>query len=651
MSLLKKHSQSLVVTLFFITIFYLSIKEFTDYDMWSHLKFGEVFSTQGLQFKDIFSFSAQGRTWYPHEWLTEILMYQVSHLFGLEALKYLFALFATALVGSVFYLQKHLFKVNWMLNIFVCFIFFTASYQYIAARPHMIAYTLLVLQIGILLLYILKNKNYLVLTIPITLIWTNAHGSIFLDVYLFCAYTIGTAVAFIATRKPLWLQKTKILAGASLFTTVLTILPPLRFTQYEQLWYFYQHNKILQDFVSEWSPLSDDPGSFIVYTFFVGILIIWTAWLVWKKKVSTNIFWLAPLIPLLAAAYTANRNIFLGNIMLALFLGYLFSCTSFENFSPVRKKLVIIFIATLFLLNTWLQISKSLYAANIRRYFPVHAATFIKQHLKGNMFNEYDYGAYLLYALYPTQKVLIDGRTDVYLCCEIPDFDSYIDIAARKPDPEYKKSLDTFLDKYHISFAVLRTQKLAVSRKISRILENDPNWTLVYWDDVSQIFVKKDGKNADVIKAWGAVYATPYNKEPFPKGKEKEALSEYERMIQIVDSAKSRNNIGFILAKQGKFQEAENEFRKAIDIDPTQESAYMNLAELMVRNHNLSDAIALYEKAEVLAPNRGLIYIRLGQLTLQQEGNKDKAKAIWEDGLQKTVDPDMKKVLKHLLQE
>ena len=83
---------------------------------------------------------------------------------------------------------------------------------------------------------------------------------------------------------------------------------------------------------------------------------------------------------------------------------------------------------------------------------------------------------------------------------------------------QYKKLLDKFWDKNNISFVVLRTEKNTVLRKIESILQSDPNWSLVFWDDASVIFVRKDNKNSQIINEFGTTVATPYEKTPYRKG-------------------------------------------------------------------------------------------------------------------------------------
>lgn len=281
-------------------------------------------------------------------------------------------------------------------------------------------------------------------------------------------------------------------------------------------------------------------------------------------------------------------------------------------------------------------------------YYPVFAKEFVKQtNLQGNMFNEYGFGGYLLYYLYPQQKVFYDGRTDIYLCCEIPET---LELARQKhlPDDKYRKVIDELFDKHKISYAIFKTEKSSLSRKISRVLNNDPTWSLVFWDDYSQIFVKRDGKNSQIIDEYGAKYATPYNKNPYLLGKEKEALVEYQKMLNIVDSAKTRNSIGYIYLKQGKIDEAAKQFVIAANKDKTDESPLMNLAEIAAYKKDVPTAIEFYSKAKSIAPDRGLIYIRLGQLILLQTRDIQKAKDIWLEGINNTLDTNTKRQLEKL---
>jgi hypothetical protein len=111
--------------------------------------------------------------------------------------------------------------------------------------------------------------------------------------------------------------------------------------------------------------------------------------------------------------------------------------------------------------------------------FPVKAVDYVIAHpIEGNMFNEFTWGGYLLYRLWPGQKVFIDGQTDFYgenLTRE------YADVY------NANKNIEDILNKYTIEWVIVRHNS-----KLAYELENHPDlWTLDYKDELSVIYSRK----------------------------------------------------------------------------------------------------------------------------------------------------------------
>ncbi len=650
MIFLKKYWRLITLIIFFIGIYVASILPLRDFDIWFHLKAGEIFLQKGIIHYDVFSHSAQGREWFPYEWLYQVIVYFIQQFLGIEAIKYFNAGLVTLMIFFLYKIFKDIFKSDVLPAICVCLFFFSSIYEFFTARPHILAYTFLIIVIYLIFLYLVKNRNLLWISIPITWAWANMHGSIFLDIALFGAYAIIALIYFHLYKDKAWLKKSKTLALYMVGVAIVSILPPIGFTQYKLLWIFYQHRTLISQYIGEWTPLSADQTGFTIYT--ITAVIVFGIWLltIWSTKKFREILLLLPLLPFPFIAYVATRNVVLGYITMSILLIWSLSQIHPNKLSGLLKAVFFTFIIGFSLFSIWLIGYKHTIILSQKLYYPTQAAGFIKDHLKGNMFNEYGYGGYLLYRLYPEQKVLFDGRTDIYLCCEIPDT---MEMAKKKnlSDAEYKKLLDRFWDKYHISFVVARTEKNTILRKMTRILTDDPNWSLVFWDDVSQIFVRHDGKNDDILRTFGTTAATPYSKDPYRNNQTTQALNEYLHMIQTVDSARSRNVIGSIYLQQKKYSEAQDQFKKAIALDPTFESPYMNLAWFAIRDGDDDTAIELYKKAMNLAPDRGLIYINLGKIYLKGKQDPVSAKNVWQLGLRNTVDTDAKKQLEQLISQ
>jgi tetratricopeptide (TPR) repeat protein len=352
------------------------------------------------------------------------------------------------------------------------------------------------------------------------------------------------------------------------------------------------------------------------------------------------------LLPFILVAYTASRNVLLAYFVILLLLAWLISQVLELTNGTGRKVAMVLISGFILATGVFYWFYKGTQPPS---YYPKNAVDFIrKNNLQGKMFNEYGYGGYLLYHLYPDYKVFIDGRTDVYIEREIPDV---LDMSVYKnrPDDEYKKLLDGLWDKYDISYILLRTQKHSILRKIARILDNDPNWSLVFWDDVSMMYVRKDGKNDILLEKFATMGATPYNVQIYRDGKSAIALDEYRNMNSIYPSARSENALGYLYLQQNDITKADEHFSKAMKLDPDFESPYMNLAEIRASQGKYNEAIDNYLKAQKLAPDRGLIYIRLGELYLEGFGDRTNARKVFEEGLRLTVDEDARKKIGEML--
>ena len=73
--------------------------QYADPDLWGHVRFGQTMLNTGHLIRaDIFSYSALGRPWINHEWLSEIVMALAYNALGVAGLKLLKFLSAGAVV-------------------------------------------------------------------------------------------------------------------------------------------------------------------------------------------------------------------------------------------------------------------------------------------------------------------------------------------------------------------------------------------------------------------------------------------------------------------------------------------------------------------------------------------------------------------------
>src|SRR5438093_12111114 len=94
----------------------------TSPDYFWHLRTGELIVRTGHPpFHDAFSFTAAGKNWLDHEWLSQVLMYGLQETLGYAGLVFTFAVVGLLSVGVIFYLLRKL-QIPELLSITLCFV-------------------------------------------------------------------------------------------------------------------------------------------------------------------------------------------------------------------------------------------------------------------------------------------------------------------------------------------------------------------------------------------------------------------------------------------------------------------------------------------------------------------------------------------------
>jgi hypothetical protein len=110
--------------------------------------------------------------------------------------------------------------------------------------------------------------------------------------------------------------------------------------------------------------------------------------------------------------------------------------------------------------------------------FPVQAATWVETHpMRGEMFNDFNWGGYLLFRLWPKYRVFVDSQSDFYG----EDF-------MRQYEQIYVggKDWDAKLRESNVDWVIVpREAGLAAAAGAS------PGWQIVYEDSLTVIFARK----------------------------------------------------------------------------------------------------------------------------------------------------------------
>jgi len=379
--------------------------EISDTDTWWHLKTGQyIAQNHRLPVPDPFAYGTYlGRPAYPgeehtrdfnltHEWLAQVYFYLVYAAAGFPGIVLMRALLMILVCAAASLLAFRRTQ-NFYLSLAAAFLILGVHHDApVMDRPLLLT---LVLLMAVLLLLEFRTRVWL---LPVIfLIWGNTHGGFIMGWAVLAAYCLGDL--FLRWRRQplpdgpsLWLP-----AAAAVLATGLN---PNGFRALQILLLYQQ--SALQSKLIEWTPPALWPPEemFTIVLYGAGILLLWA-----RSKARPS-DWLIYLMFGFAAARASRNVIFLGIAGAFLIASYF----------PWRRALPVLVeyaVAVLVLLGACLQIARGhafeLRAADWR--FPSGAADFLQaHHIPGRIFNTYSDGGYLMWRLWPQQRVLLDGR-------------------------------------------------------------------------------------------------------------------------------------------------------------------------------------------------------------------------------------------------
>src|SRR6202163_3790669 len=291
----------------------------TDPDLWWHLRTGQwIVETAHIPHTDPFSFTRAGHAWVSHEWLSEVVFYELWKHAGAAALIVFSAIITTA-GFMLLYLRCLLYgaKKHWAAAATV--LGALASAPSLGVRPQMFTFTL-----ASLLLWLLdsgnksanksgdksgdkKDRPRLLFWIPpLFLLWLNLHAGFALGLALLFAYGVGLIVETSIGNTP-WQQARPIVLRVLLLLLACLALVPLN-PSGAQL-YRYPFDTLcssgMRSFIVEW--FSPDFHEWLYRPFLLVWLLLLTALASSRSRPKGRV--LVPLLLTSFAALDAVRHI------------------------------------------------------------------------------------------------------------------------------------------------------------------------------------------------------------------------------------------------------------------------------------------------------------------------------------------------------
>jgi len=627
---------TIVVLLLFVSL--AATFAICDFDIWYHLATGKhILTTHEIPTQDIFSYTAFGKPWVSATWLTQCIFYLLFLMGGLNALV-LFKVFVLTLTFFVILLLMRLRKVDLFMGVLTVILTVLVARSRFTVRPHILSLLFLSIYSYILFDFSRKNSKIIWTLLPLQLIWSNLHSESLLGIALVSIYFISRII-----KRDYKSEKTKILFTILVGVGLLSLVTP---HGWRSIFYgFFTLDKtILRKYILEFRP-TDFSNNFFAFWFLFSVGL--ASFFVNKRRNLEDVFifiifsYLAIKVnrfgaefavlacPIIALNLTNSLELFLKEDILVKWKRT--SSGKTLNFVLI---VIIIFFGVTFLKHSERKIKFGL-GINYDN-FPVEAARFIKEkNVMGNMFNTMGLGGYLIWRLYPDRKVFIDGRTDVYG----PDL-LYREVMSYQP--KVWEELDKEFD---LDYALIDNISMKVMYDSYGLDMHRDKWALIFWNDNSFLYVKRDGKNKALAEKYEYKYLFPDNpnlsyldKYLKDENDKKNLIAELRRNIKenpygII----ARTSLANVYIKEKESDKAIRELKDALKVSPKHYGLYGKLGLAYLQKEEYDKAMEAYKKAVSLNPKFLNGRINLGTLYFRK---KDYKKAISEYKIAIKIDPN-----------
>ncbi len=459
-----------------------------DADTGYHIRAGEyILRTLSIPRHDIFSFHTPPIPWTAHEWLSEVIMALLHGRFGLTGVVLFFS-FLIALTYFLLFCWLRSREGNIFIAVALTILAFGSSQIHWLARPHIFSLMIMIVWCRILDRYQYEGENRLYLLPLLMVPWVNLHGGYITGFLLLGCYAAGNFVqSFFSTPsdRETARRKCRVFLTSSFFCLVVSLVNPIGF---KILLFPFNlvNNRFLMDHVSEFlSPNFHEP---LMFKYLLLLAIVVPA----CSRIRPTAVELVQMLVFTNMALYSIRYVTLFAIVFAPIL--LRRCDDLleeargvmvESFR-VRSARIAAVDATargwLWLTVGMAVVVMSAAGGTIGYSFdeklkPVAAVEFLrKERISGNMFDNDEFGDYIIYAAWPEYRVFFDGRSDMYGTERMKE---YFRIAG------FESGWERVIEKYRIDWFIIEA-----ASPLSRYLAAVGGWKLVYADRVAHIVVK-----------------------------------------------------------------------------------------------------------------------------------------------------------------
>jgi len=623
----------LLQILFLSSVFILALNEIEDADVWLHLSFGRlIWNLGGFPPTEPFLYTMQGQPFSYSSWLFGLIYYAAYHVFNIYGIIVLKAVTITAALYILFKDSLRPYKNTVVAVIVMSFIVIALRYRFVE-RPDTFTMVFLAFSIFSLNAFIYEGKKDLYALPLVHMLWANSHSSINLMFVPFLAFLIGGLLQrSLAGKSELFtdapsFSQLKIIMLIFIASFAASLVSPYFINQY-----LFGSQFLASDWYNqEIQELRPPTMHTMIWPFIAAPAVLLSFGLNRKRISLMHLFLVLPFIALsfFAARFAFFLYIAAGPIMARNVAAYLAETGWWDRLSS--KALVYAGTAAWIVLFTALVLARvkpfvedhylplQQFGFNINYdFYPEGALRYMdKRNITGRMFNIFEWGQYITWRDHPKRSAFIDGRG--YLTSSLLERSSQ--------ELHIPGVLDELSTRYGFESILLNYPVLGSTAavEVDSALKLQ-GWALVYWDDISFLYLKKGGRYDSVIQQDEYHYMTRANgvSSASSRSSDQEGLfqmtGELQRAIRESGSSRAYVFLGNAYNMAGRYQEAINAFSQVRSVPADQDPLpmrYNGIGFAYSALGRLDEAISAYKKALGLL-NDPTIYINISMVYIKK---------------------------------
>ncbi|MBX4197980.1 hypothetical protein KW782_01455 [Candidatus Parcubacteria bacterium] len=474
------------------------------------IKNGEdVFKNSDVLTKNVYSYTEPDQPFANHHWLSGVVFYLLNQTVGFTGIVIFKVILLLSAFSLLFWLALK--KADFWLVAFFSIPTIIILSGRSSTRPEIFSYFFIVL-----FLYFLfdleehPNHKRIWWLIPAQLLWVNLHLFFGIGILLVGGFMIEK---IIVNYKNLWnnkiIKKLAMLLGALVLVSMINPYGPkgalfaLRLNVLKDFPITISENRSAFELFTLQPIAFDMPVVvFMIMTVFLGISFIVSI----KRK---PIFYFLAGVGTTVLGFSVIRSQALFGLILLPAISTNFSTifekskrylnTHFYYIHIFKQALMVTLIIIIFYLMIWgrdITSYREQFGLGLTTYANSSAEFFKANDLKGPIFNDADIGSYLIYHLYPKEKVFVDNRFgDAYS----PEFFKDTYQAMILDQAKWQE----MVQKYNFNAIYFyHYDNIVGGRRFLYTRTHDPAWVLVYADPYAVIFLRNNLENQKIINAF-----------------------------------------------------------------------------------------------------------------------------------------------------